>query len=396
MGREEMRKYQLAAALFAASILAGCGGGGAGDQSPKVKFTSQVSFGDSLSDVGSYAPAGGAVALAGGGQFTINIPGAKSNWTELMAAQVGLQATSCAAVTGGNNVATQTHAGCYAYGQGGARVTIDQGIGYTGPEAAGAYPGAMTESVSKQIARHLGTVTNFSGGEIVYVLAGANDILIKLGGLTAAVTAQVAADIGSGACVPADMQASNCVPAATTTAVTAAVTDVATAAGQLAALINTQITGKGATHVVVVNVPDVASTPFGTSLSASAKGVLGTMVSTFNAQLKAGLANNANVLLVDAYTVNHDQIINQTPYGLTNVTTTACNVAPGSFLATHFPTSSGDGSSLGCTTANPATMTTGESGDTHYMFADDVHPTPYGYWLLARYVAKEMLVKGWL
>jgi phospholipase/lecithinase/hemolysin len=392
-----MRKYQLAAALFAASILAGCGGGGAGDQSPKVKFTSQVSFGDSLSDVGSYAPTGGAIAAAGGGQFTINIPGAKNNWTELMAAQVGLQASSCAAVTGGNHVATQTHAGCYAYGQGGARVSIDQGIGYTGPAAAGAYPGAMTLSVANQIAAHFtATGGNFSGGEIVYVLAGANDILIQLGGLTARVSAQVAADIGSGACVPADPQYSNCIPAATTTAVTAAVTDVATAAGQLAALINTQITGKGATHVVVVNVPDVASTPFGTALSASGKGVLATMVSTFNAQLKAGLANNANVLLVDAYTVNHDQVINPAPYGLTNVTTTACNVAPGSFLATNFPTSSGDGSSLGCSTANPLSMTTGVGGDTHYMYADDVHPTPYGYWLLARYVAKEMLVKGWL
>jgi phospholipase/lecithinase/hemolysin len=220
--------------------------------------------------------------------------------------------------------------------------------------------------------------------------------LVQLGGLTARVTAQVQADVASGACVPADLDATNCVPAATSKAVTAAVTDVATAAGELSAQLNTQITAKGATHVVVVNVPDIASTPFAATLSASAKGVLETMVSTFNAQLKAGLANNANVLLVDAYTVNHDQVVNPAPYGLTNVTTTACNVAPGSWLATHFPTSSGDGSSLGCNAANPEAMTTGVGSDTHYMYADDVHPTPYGYWLLARYVAKEMLVKGWL
>jgi phospholipase/lecithinase/hemolysin len=30
------------------------------------------------------------------------------------------------------------------------------------------------------------------------------------------------------------------------------------------------------------------------------------------------------------------------------------------------------------------------------MFADDIHPTPYEYSLVARYVAEQMMVKGWL
>jgi hypothetical protein len=30
------------------------------------------------------------------------------------------------------------------------------------------------------------------------------------------------------------------------------------------------------------------------------------------------------------------------------------------------------------------------------MFADDIHPTPYEYWLVTRYVLKDMAVKGWL
>jgi phospholipase/lecithinase/hemolysin len=30
------------------------------------------------------------------------------------------------------------------------------------------------------------------------------------------------------------------------------------------------------------------------------------------------------------------------------------------------------------------------------MFADSVHPTPFEYSLLARYVAEQMMVKGWL
>ena len=34
--------------------------------------------------------------------------------------------------------------------------------------------------------------------------------------------------------------------------------------------------------------------------------------------------------------------------------------------------------------------------DSNYLFSDSVHPTPYGYLLLARLVSKDMLIKGWL
>jgi phospholipase/lecithinase/hemolysin len=30
------------------------------------------------------------------------------------------------------------------------------------------------------------------------------------------------------------------------------------------------------------------------------------------------------------------------------------------------------------------------------MFADTVHPTPYGHWLIARQVATVMAARGWL
>ena len=102
------------------------------------------------------------------------------------------------------------------------------------------------------------------------------------------------------------------------------------------------------------------------------------MVTTFNAQLSAGLAGESKVLLVDAFTVDQDQATNPAPYGLTNVTATACNLelAPSSLLCS------------GATLAEGATAT--------YKFADTVHPTPYGHLLLARLVAKEMAVKGWL
>jgi outer membrane lipase/esterase len=31
-----------------------------------------------------------------------------------------------------------------------------------------------------------------------------------------------------------------------------------------------------------------------------------------------------------------------------------------------------------------------------YQFADGVHPTPYGYQLLAQFVSKNLAAKGWL
>jgi phospholipase/lecithinase/hemolysin len=357
MGREEMRKYQLAAALFAASILAGCGGGGAGDQSSKVKFTSQVSFGDSLSDVGTYM----------GAQFTIN--GAGKNWTELMAAQVGV-AAPCAAETGldgtgiyaAYSVTPVFHntgaTPCYAYAQGGARVTNAVGIGNKNNPAQPGF--ALTVPVATQVANHLAAVGSFSGSEVVYVLAGANDVLTQAG------------------TYPVLTGTYGYTPSAALTAVTASTT---IAANDLVALIAAPTTGmiaKGAKYIVVVNIPDIAGTPYGAGAELAtpgSKALIDGLVTTFNTQLKAQLAGNANVLLVDAYTINHDQVVNPAPYGLTNVTTAACTTASSS-------------------TCTPTTLQAGYDG--HWLFADGVHPTPFGYWLLARYVAKEMLVKGWL
>lgn len=340
----------LVSALLASVILAGCGGGGAGDQSSKVKFTSQVSFGDSLSDIGSYKV--GTVEFLGGGQFTIN--GAGKNWIELMAAQVGLPAP-CVAVTGGFGVprspATGSTIGCYGYAQGGARVATTPGYGFAGAA------GPMTESVDTQVTNHLSKMGgSFTGSEVVYVLAGANDIFVEAG--TSATAGQY----------------------------------VVGAATALVDIVNNRIIANGANYVVVVNIPDIANTPKIKGYGSAAQLSFGALVTAFNSTLKAGLANNAKVLLVDAYTVNHDQVINPAAYGLTNVNDMACDMTvPVQNPPTATPAGFG-ATSLVCNSSN---VLPGVAVD-HYMFADGVHPTPYGYLLLARLVSKEMLVKGWL
>jgi len=82
-----MRQSKLALSLVTLAILAGCGGSnnnGAGDQAPKLRYSAQVSFGDSLSDVGSYAVGG--VAALKGGKFTVNDVGSNG----VNAAKIGL------------------------------------------------------------------------------------------------------------------------------------------------------------------------------------------------------------------------------------------------------------------------------------------------------------------
>jgi phospholipase/lecithinase/hemolysin len=146
--------------------------------------------------------------------------------------------------------------------------------------------------------------------------------------------------------------------------------------------VKTQIIGKGANFVVVNNLPDIGTTPFSKTVDASTVALVNAMVKAFNDTLSAGLATEAKVAYVDAYAASHDQATNPGPYGLTNTTSTACDLS-----AAKNPLSS----SLTCNGTNLV------AGDvSHYAFADEVHPTPFVQLLLARYVSKYMVQKGWI
>ncbi|MGK5057620.1 SGNH/GDSL hydrolase family protein [Janthinobacterium sp. LB2P49] len=461
-----MHQTKFALAVLAAAVLAGCGGASGGDQTLKVKYTAQVSFGDSLSDVGSYAV--GTVLAKGGGKFTINGDNTKinpeltgKNWTEHLAAQFGL-AAPCAAETGlegnaaqGLSVPRVKHAGCFGYAMGGSRVTNPVG---PNNKATGSALGALTVPVVTQIANHLAVSGGkFSGTEAVFVMAGGNDVLYQLGALQTGATdagkkagaaagaqafaTNLAVALAAGATNPttavaaigAAIKTASAAPGATSTTIVGAAVQAAMIAGnanaqtqapalaakaqadatvtgnaagakagadfaaaqgpllvaamkqagtELVALVKDQIIAKGANYVVVNNLPDVAGTPSGLSKDANTKALINAMVSAFNGELSGGLNGNAKVLLVDVFAVSHDQGVNPGPYGLTNVSETACDLsAPGNIL----------GSSLVC---NGTNLKTGDVS--HYSYADDVHPTPFNNLLLARYVAKDMVVRGWL
>jgi phospholipase/lecithinase/hemolysin len=460
-----MRKTKFALALLTAAALTACGGNGSrgGDQTLKTKFSSQVTFGDSLADVGTYNV--GAIKAAGGGEFTINGDNTAvnpeltgKNFTQLIAAQLGLPAP-CAAQTGllGPDSSDPTkdffvpvvdHPECFGYAQGGARVTNPIGPNNKALDPTGI--GALTVPVVTQVANHLAKVGGkFKGDEVVIVMAGGNDALEQLGELSAAATAagtkagsttfatSLTQQLAAGAPNPATAAQSIglaiqteaakgsssdlIVKAAVTAAVVAGNTNagsptvygpmvtkaqadaaaagakagadfaaadgpnrvkaLATAGAELAALVNTQIVGKGANYVVVNNLPDVSISPSAKAQSAETQALIKAMVAAFNDTLKASLGASDKVLYVDVAAISHDQATNPAPYGLTNTTTPAC-AAAGNILG---------GSSLVCNKNNLI------SGDvSHYMFADSVHPTPFEYSLLARYVAEQMIVKGWL
>ena len=446
-----MRKTSYALALLTAAVLAACGGNGprSGDQTFATKFSSQVSFGDSLSDVGTYAV--GTVAALGGGKFTINGNNTSinpeltgKNWTELVAAQLSLPAP-CAAQTGLQGNASQgflvpvtLHAGCYNYAQGGARVTNPIGPSNA---ATGSPLGATTVPVTTQIANHLAKAGGkFKGDELVTVLAGGNDIFELLGELSASATTaggtalitSLVTQLAPGtanpqagaAAISAAAQAAAAKGGDATAIITAAVTAaaqngntsapanaaaigakagadataaglayqaahaadlvkaMATAGAELGALVEKQLVGNGANYVLLNNLPDVSLTPSAKAQSADTQKLIAGMVQAFNDQLKAAVGSDPKVLYVDLAAISRDQANNPAPYGLTNITTPACDLS-----TAKNPLAS----SLACNGKNLI------AGDvSHYLYADTVHPTPFGYALIARYDLEQMAVKGWL
>lgn len=193
---------------------------------------------------------------------------------------------------------------------------------------------------------------------------------------------------------------------AATTGAATAVAGMKTAASALVAQIKDLIS-RGAKHVVVVNLPDVSQTPMalativrntdGTIKDDSQQKLVLAMTQAFNDGLEKGLIKTSgvagsyidSVVFVDAFAENRRQLANKEHYALTNVKDVACTLtSPANVLAT---TGKADGSSLVCNASNLI------AGDTsHYLFADNVHPTPFGHKLLAQFVTKALVIAGWL
>jgi outer membrane lipase/esterase len=377
-----LKPIRLIAALAAAALLVSCGG-----SDDKVQFTSVVSFGDSLSDAGTYNV--GTVAALNGGRFTVNGAGSSSyTWTERLAVTVGAPA-QCAARTGmlpnrpGVTGAPVTDiAGCYNYAEGSSRVT-SEGSGPHGValQAFGEQNlGFMANSLMEQMNRHLANVGTYSGNELVTVNAGGNDAFMQLNGVANAAGGGATA-VGAGTIAGWPQSVLDTVAqggaAATDAAAAAAVTAMGEAGTELAGYIKTLIVANGARYVLVRNLGNINVTPYGRTLDAATQGLITNMTQAFNNQLSTGLSGTAGVVLLDDYAITNDADANPAKYGYTNVTAPAC--ADNAF----------DGFSIVCNSTNVV------AGSTQYAYSDDVHPTPYAHQKEAEAAFALLVAAGW-
>jgi outer membrane lipase/esterase len=402
-----MRSFRLVVPwAVSAVLLAACGGGDpdvpgsgapAGAPTDKGTFTAIVSFGDSLSDVGTYAPA---TSLAGngtppffGGKFTTNetsngVPDANplgKVWVEDVAADLGILVTPAEVGFGGTSVKCPAAANpaiastCTGYGQGGSRVTDPNGIGHAG--------GALTVPVVTQIANHLARFGSFKASDLIFVYAGSNDVFTQFGTFAAA-AAQIQAQAANGT-ISAD-EANRQLFAAQNTALAG----MKQAAQELATDIRTQILANGGKYVAVMTLSDIADTPFGNSLPADARGVLTALSQNFNVWLRDGLAGQP-VQIIDTFALFKDAYQNPAKFGFVNNTTPACDVAKIQAITGGQVT---DGSSLFCNATPGAPyngLTAGADVNT-WQFADSVHPTTGGHKVIAAAFEAQLQAFGWI
>ncbi|WP_322011623.1 SGNH/GDSL hydrolase family protein [Paraburkholderia sp. J12] len=330
-------RIAISTVLFA--LIAACGGGGGGNSGsssssgtpPGGVSLQVVSFGDSLSDVGTYAPIASAV---GGGRFTTN-PG--QVWTQDVAQYYGNTLNAAFTIGFDHKLSAQ---GGLGYAEGGSTVATPA----TQYDFLTDVIGNVEMPVNQQVSSYLGTYGSFNSGQLVLVWAGANDVL-RAG-----------------------------TPPAATSTIQAAATTLAQVIGQ--------IVQGGATHVVVVNVPNIGLSPKG--LAASDGGANLTQLSQlFNSTLNAALQSNGlqgKVIQVDAYTWVTQTVANFQANGFTvSNTGQACD-----------PSKTPDDTSLLC---SPATYVSSNADQT-YMFADDLHPTTHLHALFAQYVEQQIAASG--
>jgi phospholipase/lecithinase/hemolysin len=327
------------AAIFAVaiSLLSACGGHG-GDSGNSTPATPAggislqiVSFGDSLSDVGTYAPI---ASVVGGGRFTTN-PG--QVWTQDVAQYYGDTLSAAFTIDATHKLSAQSGLG---YAEGGATVATPANQSDFLTDVIGNVEMPVNQQVSSYLAAH----GSFSSSQLVLVWVGANDVL-RAGAL----------------------------PAAAPT--------VETAATALAQIVG-EIVQHGATHVVVVNVPNVGLSPKGiTSPDGGAN--LTQLSQIFNNSLNAALQANGlqgKVIQIDSFTWVDQILANFQANGFAvSNTSIACD-----------PAKTPDDTALLC---SPPTYVTANADQT-YMFADDLHPTTRLHALFARFVEQQIASSG--
>lgn len=397
------------AAASVAVLLAACGGddpyvagsdgpSGAPTEAPAGGFTSIVSFGDSLSDLGTYAPAtsiaGDGTAPYLGGKWTTNTtPQTATVWVENLAASLGLMITPAEVGFAGQSVACpialtypDLASTCTGYAQGGARVTD--------PEGTGSSIGALTVPVKTQIERHLESFGTFKNSDLVMIWAGGNDLLTQFATfagaaqqiLTQQALGNLTADEAKTLLLGAQLLALG---------------EMKKAALELSSYVTEGILANGGRYVAIINLSDPVDTPFGAAFAADPQTaalapVLTALAQNFNQWLREGLKNRP-VRIIDAVQLAKNINADPTAYGLTNATGSSCDKEKQALvLGLEEPLSYGVALFCNVTPGAPFNMLTDGADPATWFYADDVHPAVGGHRVLGEEFAKQLRSFGWI
>jgi phospholipase/lecithinase/hemolysin len=397
------------AALFAAVLLASCGGDGGSTSS---NINQVVSFGDSLSDIGTYAPV---KVMSAGVKFTTN---PAPLWTEVVAQAYGVPLQPNEFVRFNSSYATDhdlsmsvvQSSGGTSYAQGSARVSampISLAAGGSAPSALPLIPGttaygavnvlpagpgdvivgysyngstpfpakngvptALTAvAIKDQISNYLNThADKFSSDQLVLIQGGANDLFVALS--TYQATGQIAADPNTcgGATLP----------------YSAATDNIVTCAAKEMALQLKRLVDKGATKILYATLPDVGNTPEFV-LYAMWDPVNGPTTKAFVTQLSgaynAVVAGSLKALGIDT----RIQVFDTSKFFADTLASPPAGTvsSPNAKIACVGPANSGSVTkvtSLGCAAAaSGGAGYVSADAPTTYIFADGVHPSQLGH-----------------
>lgn len=375
------------AAITVAVLLAACGGGGS-DNETKAKISSVKVFGDSLADVGTFG-------------FKFTVQGAASfTYPELVAKAYGITSLCPAYVaTSATTFVANPTAGCTDFAIGGGRINN---------------PAAPTSKITiTQQLTDAGTGTTYTASDMLLIDGGGNDAADLVGAFLAAQGptgdsgAKYLALIGS------------LVPAATIAATVAQPNGQALLGGvYMQALANVFYNAikangldKGATNVVILNIPGITKTPrfqfvlagiaaasgggtAGATARAQAEAVFDAWIQAFNGTLAALAAGDARIVVVDGYTTFNQEIADPAQFSLQNVVTPACppvGVDAQGLPVYDFPNCTA--TSLSATQV-PSGATGGADWWKSYLFSDSFHPTPYGHQLVYQRISLELARSG--
>jgi phospholipase/lecithinase/hemolysin len=375
------------AALLGSLLVAGCGGGGAtADTTPPVNITSVKVFGDSIQDSGTF-----------GYKFTVQAPD-NLIYAERVAANYGKTLCPYYAATGATTFGVNPAAGCTNYAMGGGRIT-HTGVLPTSPLNIGTQMATFAAAGS------------FTATDLVIIDGGGNDAADLVGAYLNVPRDSAAAYRGLLGTLLTPTQIGTGLAGGPAGTAGLGATYMTALADKFYASIKANVLDKGATHVVVLNIPDVTFTPrfqmvldsiaaangggtAGATARAAAQATFQSWMTAYNTQLAAKVGADERVALIDFYKAFQDQVATPAQFGITNVKTPACPVAGmgGDGLPTYnFPTCTATALS-----AAPPTGVTGADWWKSYAFSDGFHPTPYGHQLTQQLIAKSLATKGWL